>query len=254
MSLTPNNESIFPRPLSGEPVHVSPPALVPARIELKGHRVTLEPQDAEQHAEALYEAGHNTPEGRAIWDYLTYGPWPDLAMYKQTLRAQSSSFDPIFYSIRNHQTGRVCGQVSIMDIHAQNGVAEIGHIWFGPELQRTREATEALYLAMDYPMSQLGYRRMQWRCNALNQRSRRAATRLGFRFEGIFYNHLIFKGMNRDTAWYSILDDEWPEVREYLQQWLSDANFDTAGHANQSLSAMMEQRQPSTRRLMDETP
>ena len=127
------------------------------------------------------------------------------------------------------------------------GVIEIGHIWFGPRLARTRAATEALYLMIRHAMDDLGYRRMHWRCNAQNARSRQAARRLGFRFEGIFYNHMIFKGRNRDTAWYSILDDEWPEVRGILERWLDDGNFDAEGRALSSLAEMMSDRTPSRR-------
>lgn len=145
--------------------------------------------------------------------------------------------------------GKAVGQASFLDIHAQNGVIEIGHIWFGPELQRTRGATEVLFLMIQHAMDDLGYRRMQWRCNALNAKSRTAARRLGFRFEGIFYNNLIFKGMNRDTAWYSILDDEWPEVREHMETWLAPSNFDENGRAKSSLSQVMQDRKPSTRRI-----
>jgi RimJ/RimL family protein N-acetyltransferase len=147
---------------------------------------------------------------------MTYGPWSDPSSYQATLRAQSSSLDPIFYTIRSIETGRACGQASFLDINAQTGVIEIGHIWFGPELQKTPAGTEALFLMLCHAMDDLGYRRMQWRCNSLNERSRKAARRLGFRFEGIFYNHLIFKGKNRDTAWYSILDNEWPDVRRII--------------------------------------
>jgi len=242
-----NFEQIYPRPLSGAPVTVPPPALVPARAALKGRYVTLEPQDPEKHAEELYISSHSTPDGYAIWDYLAYGPWPDVESYKVTLRSQSASFDPIFYSIRSHETGRVCGQASFLDIHAINGVTEIGHIWFAPELQRTSGATEALFLMLCYAMDDLGYRRMQWRCNALNAKSRAAARRLGFRFEGIFYNNLIFKGMNRDTAWYSILDDEWSEVREKISLWLAPENFEENGEVKSSLSGMMRERRPSLR-------
>jgi RimJ/RimL family protein N-acetyltransferase len=124
---------------------------------------------------------------------------------------------------------------------------EIGHIWFGPELQCTTGATEALYLMIKYAMDDLGYRRMEWRCNALNQKSRDAARRLGFRHEGIFYNHLIFKGVNRDTAWYSILDDEWPEVRGIIEKWLKPANFDDNDKPLTSLALEMQNRTPSQR-------
>src|SRR5262245_46522546 len=127
------------------------------------------------------------------------------------------------------------------------GVIEIGSIWFGLMLRRTRSATESMYLMLRYAMDDLGYRRMQWRCNALNSASRAAARRLGFRFEGIFYNHMIFKGRNRDTAWYSILDDEWSEVREIMERWLAPSNFDQDGTAKTSLGALMDERGPSHR-------
>nr|WP_138934959.1 GNAT family protein [Roseovarius arcticus] len=164
------------------------------------------------------------------------------------MRTQSASFAPIFYAIRCNKTGKVSGQASFLDNNAQNGSTEIGHIWFGPKLQRTRGATEALFWMLDHAMTNLRYRRMQWRCNALNAKSRGAARRLGIRFEGIFYNNLIFKGMNRDTAWYSIFDDEWPEVRVKIQCWLDSANFDANGAPKSSQTEMMQQRSPSTRR------
>lgn len=242
-------EQPYPRPLSGDVVTTLPSARVPARDVLSGRFVDLEPQDAAKHANELYQAGHGSDEALRIWDYLSYGPWSDEKSYIATLRQQSSSFDPIFYSIRSHETGRVCGQTSFLDIHAQNGVIEIGHIWFGPELQRTRGATETLFLMIKQAMDDLGYRRMQWRCNALNARSRQAARRLGFRFEGIFYNHLIFKGKNRDTAWYSILDDEWPEVRGIIERWLDDENFGPGGTAKSSLFDTMQERGVTERRV-----
>ena len=240
-------EAIYPRPLSGAPVADLPPALIPSRVPLPGEYVTLEPLDPALHAPELYEASHGSDAALKIWDYLTYGPWPDMAAYQTALRTQSASFDPVFFAIRSKVSGKVCGQASFLDINAQNGVTEIGHIWFGPELQRTRGATEALFLMLCNAMDDQGYRRMQWRCNALNAKSRSAARRLGFRFEGIFYNNLIFKGKNRDTAWYSILDDEWPEVRAIIAAWLSADNFDGDGKHKSSLSEAMQNRSPSRR-------
>ena len=169
-------------------------------------------------------------------------PWPNLDAYKAVLRSQSTSTDPIFFAIRLKQSGRLCGQTSFLDNNAQNGVTEIGHIWFAPELQRTRAATEVLFLMLSHAFDDLNYRRTQWRCNSLNQKSRTAARRLGFRFEGIFYNHLIFKGKNRDTAWYSILDTEWPEVRSIIKPWLGDENFDARGGPLTSLAENMQNR------------
>lgn len=240
-------EQIYPRPLTGAVVENPPPALVPGREVLKGRYVSLEPQNADNHAAELYDAGHSTEQALQIWDYLTYGPWPDVDSYKATLRAQSSSFDPIFYTIRSIETGKACGQASFLDINAQNGVIEIGHIWFGPQLQQTPGGTEALFLMLCYAMDDLKYRRMQWRCNSLNEKSRQAARRLGFRFEGIFYNHLIFKGKNRDTTWYSILDDEWPEVKQIISTWLELSNFDNDGVPKTSLFQMMGSRSDSVR-------
>ena len=241
------SEQPYSRPLSGAKVTNLPSALVPARVPIIGQHVTLEPQDAAKHAQALYESSHGTQEGLRIWDYLAYGPWSSVEAYAETLRQQSASFDPIFYSIQAHDTQQVCGQASFLDIHPQSGVIEIGHIWFAPSLQRTPAATEVLFLMLCHAMDDLGYRRMQWRCNALNEKSRQAARRLGFRFEGIFYNHMIFKGMNRDTAWYSILDDEWPEVRQIINNWLSPANFTANGRAKSSLFELMQTRSPSER-------
>ena len=242
-----NLEQAFPRPLSGSAVPTPPPSLVPARNTIIGKTVSLEPQNAASHASDMYQASHDSEAGLHIWDYLAYGPWPTLEAYQATMRQQSADFNTIFYAIKSHETGKFCGQSSYLDINPQNGVIEIGHIWFGPELQQTRAATEALYLMIRHAMDDLGYRRMQWRCNSLNAKSRTAARRLGFRFEGIFYNHMIFKGKNRDTAWYSILDDEWPEVRGIMEQWLDDANFDAGGRADSSLSKLMNQRGPGMR-------
>lgn len=252
MNKPPDYEDIYPRPLSGDTVLKTPPGLLPPRIPLVGSDVTLEPMNADKHAAELFKASHGTNEALKIWDYLTYGPWADVESYAQVIKTQSASHDPIFYAIISNETGKACGQASFLDNHALNGVTEIGHIWFAPSLQRTRGATEALFLMLSHAMSDLGNRRMQWRCNAKNEKSRAAAHRLGFRFEGIFYNHLIFKGMNRDTAWYSILDDEWPEVRDHIQLWLNDANFDDKAHSINSLSEMMKNRTPSTRRMPNE--
>ena len=240
-------EQPYPRALSGADVANPPPALIPPRVALKGRYVTLEPQDAGKHAAALYQAGHENEQALGIWDYLAYGPWQSVAAYEGVIRQQSASFDPIFYAICRSENGRACGQASIMDINAQFGTAEIGHIWFGLALQNSRAGSEALYLMIRHVMDDLGYRRMQWRCNSLNRKSRSAARRLGFRFEGVFYNHMIFKGQNRDTAWYSILDTEWPEICDLFEKWLAPDNFDQAGRAKTSLGALMSTRKPGQR-------
>jgi RimJ/RimL family protein N-acetyltransferase len=240
-------EQPYPRPLSGAAVAEIPPALIPARAALTGKYVELVPQDARKHAKDLYATSHNSEAGLRIWDYLTYGPWPDELAFADNMRRQSADFKQIFYAIKTLDSDTFGGQSSYLDINPLMGVIEIGHIWFSPELQRTRAATEALYLMIRHAMDDLGYRRMHWRCNSLNEKSRQAARRLGFRFEGIFYNHMIFKGKNRDTAWYSILDDEWPEVRAIFENWLDESNFDDDGSAQTSLYEMMQNRTPSRR-------
>jgi RimJ/RimL family protein N-acetyltransferase len=242
-----DNERPFPRPLSGAKVGRLPSAQMPARSVLAGRFVTLEPLDAARHASDLFDASHGSADALRIWDYLPVGPWGSEPEYTKILRQQTARHEQIYYAVRRAEGGKACGQTSFLDIQPENGVIEIGSIWFGLTLRRTRSATEALYLMLRYAMDDLKYRRMQWRCNALNAASRAAARRLGFRFEGIFYNHMIFKGMNRDTAWYSILDDEWPDVRAILEQWLAPANFDQDGAARTSLAALIGQRGPSRR-------
>ncbi len=235
------------RPLFGGPVENPPSGLVPSRTVLQGEHIRLEPIDPALHADDLYEASHTTDEGLAIWTYLPQGPWPDREAFRAHIHGSAGAQDRIFYALRPMPDGPAAGHASFMDMHPGDGVIEIGYIWFAPSLQRTRAATEAMYLMIDHAMTDLRYRRMQWRCNALNAKSRGAARRLGFRYEGIFYNHLIFKGLNRDTAWYSILDDEWPDVKARLESWLAPENFDTDGQAKQSLSTLMQSRPPSTR-------
>ena len=242
-----SQEIPFDRPLNGSPVDPLPSGLVPARTMMEGRHIRLEPIDPAVHADDLYDASHTSEEGLAIWTYLPEGPWPDRAAYTAHTRANAGSQDRIFYALRPLPDGPAAGQASFMDMHPGNGVIEIGYIWFAPALQRTRAATEALYLMLDHAMTDLRYRRMQWRCNAQNAKSRAAARRLGFRYEGIFYNHLIYKGLNRDTAWYSILDDEWPDVKQRLEAWLDDGNFDADGVARSSLTEMMQDRPPSRR-------
>jgi len=236
------SEQPFRRALSGAPVAHLPSGLVPSRMPLPGRHVTLEPIDPALHATQLYDAGHGSGTALRVWDYLPTGPWPDEAAFIAWLRTQAALFDRIVFALRLMATGRAVGMASYLDIHPLDGVIEIGGIWFAPDVQRTRAATEALFLLLSHAMDGLGYRRMQWRCNSLNQKSRMAARRLGFRFEGVFHNHMVVKGRNRDTAWYSILDKEWPEVRDLITAWLDDGNFDAEGVARQSLTVMMDAR------------
>ena len=240
-------ETPYPRPLSGAKVKRMPSGLIPSRSVLDGKTVTLEPLDPSRHLKELYPAGNGGSAETAIWDYLPYGPFADEAAMATWLRGCAASHDPAFFAIRPKASGEAAGMCSFLNIVPAMGSIEIGHIWFSPALQKTRAATEALFLLLDYAMTELRYRRMEWKCNSLNEGSRAAAHRLGFRFEGIFYNHLIVKGMNRDSAWFSILDEEWPEVREKISAWLAEKNFDADGKAKSSLRAAMQERTPSKR-------
>lgn len=228
----------LPRPISKASVVSLPSAKVPARTYFYGQYVTLEPLDASEHAERLYEVSHG--EDKAfIWEYMSRGPWPSFEAYEQELRCQSAACDRIFFVIRSLETNEICGQISFLEIDPLNGCIEIGYIWFDRTLRRTRGATDAMFLMIDYAMNELGYRRMQWKCNAFNEGSLRAAKRLGFKFEGILYNRIIVKGFNRDTAYLSILDTEWPGLRVKIKTWLSAENFDSHGLAKTSLTEMM---------------
>jgi RimJ/RimL family protein N-acetyltransferase len=228
------------RPPSCHPVVPLPPGLWPARTVHEGRYARLEPLDARAHASALYAASHTDEASAGIWDYLQYGPFATEAAFHDWLRERAATADPLFFAIRDNRTGTAGGLASYLNIHPLAGSIEIGHIWFGPALQNTVAATEALFLLLRHALDDLGYRRMEWKCNALNAASRRAAVRLGFSFEAVFYQHLIVKGRNRDTAWFSILDGEWPRLRPAFETWLAPANFDAAGRQRSSLSTLTQ--------------
>ena len=226
------------RTLSGESVSIVLPRPRPERIELEGRLVRVEPLDADRHAAELYPLLHGDPERERVWDYLPYGPFPSEAEYTAWVRDVVSRDDPLFYAIRTRQTGRVEGVASLMEIRPAAGVIEIGHINLSTALQNTVEATEGLFLLMRYAMDDLRYRRFEWKCNALNRGSRSAAGRLGFSYEGTFYQHSVPKGHNRDTAWFSILDFEWSAIRANFEIWLAADNFDENGRQRTSLGEM----------------
>jgi RimJ/RimL family protein N-acetyltransferase len=227
-----------PREITNTPVETPLPARWPDRIPLKGTYASLEPIDPQKHGADLYAAGHHPPGSDEVWTYLGYGPFSDEATFADWVRNCAASPDPIWYAIADLEQGRFLGVATFMDIQPKVGGIEIGHIWFGPELQRTRAATEALFLMMRHALDDLGYRRLQWKCHAFNQASRNAAVRLGFTFEGILYQHQITKGKNRDTAYFSILDWEWPLIRENFNEWLDPSNFDDSGKQRRSLGEM----------------
>jgi RimJ/RimL family protein N-acetyltransferase len=217
------------------------PARAPQATTLRGRFVTLVPLHPTAHAVALYEASHG-PEREDLWRYLFDGPYPDQATFEARLKQMGGSLDPLFFTILDNATGKPVGYASYLRIEPAHRCIEVGSILFTPALQRTPGATEAMYLMARHVFEDLGYRRYEWKCNALNEPSRRAAQRLGFTFEGIFRQHMIMKGRNRDTAWFSMLDSEWPARKANFERWLSADNFDAQGRQKQSLSGMNETR------------
>lgn len=206
----------------------SSPARRPQRTKFAGRVVTLTPLDPAAHAAALY-AGSHGPENEHVWRYLWNGPFPNRAAFDLQLNQYAKSEDPFFFAIVDNSSGSAVGYASYLRIEPAHRVIEVGHILYTPRLQRTVGATEAMYLMARYVFEDLGYRRYEWKCNALNAASRSAALRLGFTFEGIFRQHMIVKGRNRDTAWYSTLDSEWPARKAAFERWLDPSNFDTDG-------------------------
>jgi len=213
------------------------PARRPQRITLEGRYVALEPLDPAAHAAALFEGTHGQ-EKDGLWLYLFEGPFPDRASFDAHLRLKAAADDPLFFAIVEHGSRRAVGYASFMRIEPRHRVIEVGSILFTPKLQRTAGGTEAMYLMARHAFEDLGYRRYEWKCDARNEPSRRAARRLGFTFEGIFRQHMIVKGSNRDTAWFSMLDVEWPACRAAFERWLDPSNFDAAGRQKASLEAL----------------
>jgi RimJ/RimL family protein N-acetyltransferase len=200
--------------------------------------VLLRRLDADRDAADLHRVSH-PPEGDPdIWTYLPYGPYADLDDMHAALRAQESSEDPLYFTLVPHPDARPSGVASYLRITPEHGVIEIGHIWFGTGLQRTTAATEAIYLLARHAFDNLGYRRLEWKCNALNAASRRAAERFGFTFEGVFRKHMAVKGRNRDSAWYAIVDEDWPAIGAGFERWLDPANFDAEGRQRRGLAEL----------------
>jgi RimJ/RimL family protein N-acetyltransferase len=208
-------------------------ATPPAPVTLHGRYVTLEPLNAARHAASIWQAvkGHDE-----IWDWLPEGPFADEPALTALIEKKQAAPGFVFFAIAPLATGQATGWASLMRPDPPNGVIEVGFILYSPALQRTREATEAMYLMMRHVFDDLGYRRYEWKCNALNQPSRRAASRLGFTFEGIFRQHMVVKGQNRDSAWFSLLDSEWPDRKQAFESWLAPENFDGDGRQKAGLA------------------
>ena len=204
----------------GNPVEPVSHVETPARARYEGQFVTLAPIDPASDLADLYACAHGSPACEHLWTYMGYGPFGDAADMGEWLRKIAPSSDPLFFAALDRPSGRRVGMVSFLNIVPDARRLELGHIWYAPQAQRTKVNTEAVYLMLCESFDRLGYRRVEWKCDALNARSRAAALRLGFRSEGIFRQHLIVKGRNRDTAWFSLLDREWPAVRKNLETWL----------------------------------
>ena len=202
---------------------------------LTGARVELQPLDVQRHAADLFAAAQGDPR---LWEFLGYGPFGSEREFAGWAGEQARSEDPLFFAIVDRATGRAAGMATFMRIEPDHGCIEIGNIWFGAPLQRTPQATEAISLLAGHAFDALGNRRLEWKCDAANARSRSAALRFGFTFEGVFRQHMVIKGRNRDTAWFAMLDHEWPAARRAFEAWLDPANFDATGSQRRSLAAL----------------
>lgn len=215
------------------------PAERPRPAQLRGGHVLIRPINAAADAGPLYAESHPPAGDPELWTYLPDGPYHDRAELRDALRVAAVSEDPLFFTLVRLEDDEPAGIASYLRITPEHGVIEIGHIWFGTSLRRTTAATEAIYLLVAHAFDDLGYRRVEWKCNALNAASRRAAERFGFRFEGVFLKHMVVKGRNRDTAWYALTDDDWPAVRAGFRAWLSPDNLDRGGGQKRSLGALI---------------
>jgi RimJ/RimL family protein N-acetyltransferase len=212
------------------------PAREPARAPIRGRWVTLEPIRPRAHAAALYAATHGPGHDKRLWDFMFVGPFVSEADFASWLAACEQSDDPLFFAIVERGRGAL-GLASFTRINPGHGVIELGNIFFAASLQRSRGATEAIYLMLRHAFDKLGYRRVEWKCDARNRRSQRAALRFGFRHEGVFRQHMVVKGESRDTVWFAIIDRNWPRLHAAYRRWLDPKNFDRAGRQREKLKA-----------------
>ncbi len=213
------------------------PRLPPPRTPMEGRLVRLEPFDVAAHARGLFEAYQRDRDGD-LWTYMPYGPFADFDAYEAHCKAVMTGDDPLFFTVLDKAADRPVGVASFMRINPAHGVIETGSICYSPLLQRTPGATETMYLFARRAFDELGYRRYEWKCDNNNAPSKRAALRLGFRYEGLFRKHMVIKGRNRDTAWFAITDDEWPRVKAAHGRWLDPENFTADGTQRLTLSAL----------------
>lgn len=229
----------FGQPIGPELPDWRPPPR-PARQVLAGRYCRIEPLDPTVHARPLYEAISLDREGR-MWTYLASGPFADFDEYRAWLEPRAAGDDPLFFAFVDTAREQAVGTGAYLRIDPGSGAIEVGHLAFSPLLQRTAVATEAMYLMMRHAF-RLGYRRYEWKCDALNAASRRAAERLGFAFEGVFRQATVYKGRSRDTAWYAVIDGEWPALEAAFGAWLDPANFDAAGRQRRDLASLRAAR------------
>lgn len=223
----------------GEPLPEWTPRAEPERVTLSGRFCQLEPLNCARHYEDLLAAWGSAADDR-YWTYLFSGPFTDDEFYDYLTQAEASR-DPLHFAVIDRQSGRAVGTLALMRVQAGHGVIEVGHVTFSPALQRTPLSTESHFLLMRYVFEKLGYRRYEWKCDSLNEPSRKAAQRLGFRYEGLFRQAIVYRGRSRDTAWFSIIDSEWPALRQAFTNWLDADNFDEAGVQRYSLTALRQQ-------------
>lgn len=226
----------FQQPV-GEAVPGWSPRALPARTTIEGRYCRLEPLDPPRHAADLYAAYSQAPDGRD-WTYMAIERPDNEADYLAYAQAAAAGTDPLHYAVIDRQSGKPVGTLSLMRTDPRNGVVEVGHVMFSPLLKRTPISTEAQYLLMRYALADLGYRRYEWKCDSLNGPSRQAAERLGFQFEGVFRQAVVYKGRTRDTAWFSITDREWPRLQAAFERWLAPGNFDADGQQRVPLAAL----------------
>jgi len=210
----------------------------PKGISIEGKLVDLKPLIASEFAEELFISNAIDKEG-INWAYLPYGPFDSQVNYTKWIKSFEEGDDPVFFAIISKKLKKAIGIASFLRINPTKGLIEVGHINYSPLLQKTTEATEAMFLMMKWVFDN-GYRRYEWKCNALNLKSRRAAQRLGFSYEGVFRQMTISKGRNRDTAWFAIIDKEWAEIERCFDQFLSESNFDNNGKSKVSLTSLTE--------------
>lgn len=221
----------------GPPLPNWTPPPRPPREPLEGKYCRLEPLDPDRHAAALFAANAADGDGRS-WTYMPYGPFPTLQSYREWMSGKCLGDDPLFFAIVDRADGQPAGLASYLRITPASGSIEVGHLHYAPRLQHTAAATEAMFLLMQRAFD-LGYRRYEWKCDALNAASRAAAQRLGLSFEGIFRQATVYKGRSRDTAWYAALDTQWPALRDAFQTWLDPGSFDPQGRQQTRLADLI---------------